>query len=138
MAATPPITGSVATAANPHVFAGRGGSHYSGYSKGKAAIDANTGNSLGDSGEFTDALADLPDDRLGTFYTVPRNLLAAIPPDEFDVGARATIENVVGENLRSAGGDLVVTMLVSDDRCLGVTHPDDVPLLHETLPGPAW
>ena len=65
----------------------------------KAAIDANTGNSLGDSGEFTDALADLPDDRLGTFYTVPRNLLAAIPPDEFDVGARATFENVVGENL---------------------------------------
>jgi hypothetical protein len=64
-----------------------------------AAIDAGAGDSLGGSGEFTDALADLPDDRLGTFYTVPRNLLAAIPPDQFDVGARATIENVVGENL---------------------------------------
>ena len=64
-----------------------------------AAIDADAGDSLGDSGEFTDALADLPDDRLGTFYTVPRNLLAAIPQDQFEVGDRATFENVVGENL---------------------------------------
>jgi hypothetical protein len=48
------------------------------------------------------------------------------------------LPNVVGDNLRSAGGDLVVTMLVSDDRCLGVTHPDDVPLLQQMLTGPAW
>ncbi|MGH9011222.1 MAG: NTP transferase domain-containing protein [Acidimicrobiia bacterium] len=53
-------------------------------------------------------------------------------------GEELFLPNVVGEHLRSAGGDLVVTMLVSDDRCLGVTHPDDVPLLQETLPGPAW
>ena len=33
---------------------------------------------------------------------------------------------------------LDVTVLVSDDRCLGVTHPDDVPLLQATLTGPAW
>ncbi|HEX6382994.1 MAG TPA: NTP transferase domain-containing protein [Acidimicrobiia bacterium] len=63
---------------------------------------------------------------------------------EFEAGGRIAageelfLPNVVGENLRSAGGDLVVTMLVSDDRCLGVTHPDDVPLLQATLPGPAW
>ena len=63
---------------------------------------------------------------------------------EFEAGGRIAageelfLPNVVGENLRSAGGNLVVTMLVSDDRCLGVTHPDDVPLLQETLPGPAW
>ena len=31
---------SHATSSNPYVFAGRGGSHYSGYSKGKAALDA--------------------------------------------------------------------------------------------------
>lgn len=53
-------------------------------------------------------------------------------------GEELFLPNVVGEHLRSAGGDVVVTMLVSDDRCLGVTHPDDVPLLQETLPGPAW
>ena len=53
-------------------------------------------------------------------------------------GEELFLPNVVGEHLRSAGGDLSVTMLVSEGRCLGVTHPDDVPLLQETLPGPAW
>lgn len=55
-----------------------------------------------------------------------------------EAGAELFLPNVVGENLRSAGGHLDVTMLVSDDRCLGVTHPDDVPLLQETFTGPAW
>jgi hypothetical protein len=55
-----------------------------------------------------------------------------------EAGAELFLPNVVGEHLHTAGGDMVVTMLVSDDRCLGVTHPDDVPLLQETLPGPAW
>lgn len=53
-------------------------------------------------------------------------------------GAELFLPNVVGENLRSAGGNLDVTMLVSDARCLGVTHPDDVPLLQETFTAPAW
>ena len=53
-------------------------------------------------------------------------------------GEELFLPNVVGRHLRSAGGDLTVTMLVSDGRCLGVTHPDDVPLLQETLPGSAW
>jgi len=53
-------------------------------------------------------------------------------------GAELFLPNVVGEHLRSAGGQLDVTMLVSDDRCLGVTHPDDVPLLQQTFSGPAW
>ena len=55
-----------------------------------------------------------------------------------EAGAELFLPNVVGEHLRSAGGDLAMTMLVSDDRCLGVTHPDDVPLLQQTLTGPAW
>jgi hypothetical protein len=58
--------------------------------------------------------------------------------DRIAAGEELFLPNVVGEDLRAAGGDLVVTMLVSDDRCLGVTHPDDVPLLQETLTGPAW
>ena len=58
--------------------------------------------------------------------------------DRIAAGEELFLPNVVGEHLRSAGGELVVTMLVSDDRCLGVTHPDDVPLLQETLTGPAW
>jgi hypothetical protein len=55
-----------------------------------------------------------------------------------EAGAELFLPNVVGENLRSAGGEVDVTMLVSDDRCLGVTHPDDVPLLQQTFTGPAW
>jgi hypothetical protein len=58
--------------------------------------------------------------------------------DRIVAGEELFLPNVVGGHLRSAGGDLTVTMLVSDDRCLGVTHPDDVPLLQETLTGPAW
>lgn len=56
-----------------------------------------------------------------------------------EAGEELFLPNVVGEHIgpASAGG-LAVTMLVSDDRCLGVTHPDDVPLLQATLTGPAW
>jgi hypothetical protein len=49
-------------------------------------------------------------------------------------GEELFLPNVVGEHLDG----LDVTVLVSDGRCLGVTHPDDVPLLQATLTGPAW
>ena len=52
-------------------------------------------------------------------------------------GEELFLPNVVGERL-GAPTRLDVTVLVSDDRCLGVTHPDDVPLLQATLTGPAW
>jgi MobA-like NTP transferase domain len=58
--------------------------------------------------------------------------------DRIAAGDELFLPNVIGEHLRSAGGDLTVTMLASDARCLGVTHPDDVPLLQERLTGPAW
>jgi Protein of unknown function (DUF3352) len=64
-----------------------------------ASIDAEAGDSLGESGEFTDALGDLPEDRLGTFYTVPENLLAAIPQEQLDPSARSFFERAAGENL---------------------------------------
>ena len=49
-------------------------------------------------------------------------------------GEELLLPNVVGEHL----DELDVTVLVSDGRCQGVTHPDDVPLLQATLTGPAW
>jgi hypothetical protein len=52
-------------------------------------------------------------------------------------GEELFLPNVVGAHLGPSAG-LDVTVLVSDDRCLGVTHPDDVPLLQATLSGPAW
>jgi Protein of unknown function (DUF3352) len=64
-----------------------------------AAIDANGGESLADSSDFTDALADLPDDRLGTFYTVPKTLIDAIPSEEIDPTSRSFFESAAGDNL---------------------------------------
>jgi hypothetical protein len=49
-------------------------------------------------------------------------------------GEELFLPTVVGEHLDG----LDVAVLVSDGRCLGVTHPDDVPLLQATLTGPAW
>jgi CTP:molybdopterin cytidylyltransferase MocA len=51
-------------------------------------------------------------------------------------GAELLLPTVVGDHLGPGGLD--VTVLVSEERCLGVTHPDDVPLLQATLGGPAW
>lgn len=65
----------------------------------KAAVDASNGDSLGDSGDFTDAIGDLPEERLGTLYTVPRSLLEAIPPEDLQPGGQDVIERVGGENL---------------------------------------
>ena len=54
-------------------------------------------------------------------------------------GEELFLPNVVGEHLgEGPAGGLDVTVLVSEGRCLGVTHPDDVPRLQATLPGPAW
>jgi hypothetical protein len=54
-------------------------------------------------------------------------------------GEELFLPTVVGQHLGGgAAGGLDVTVLVNDGRCLGVTHPDDVPLLQATLPGPAW
>jgi hypothetical protein len=52
-------------------------------------------------------------------------------------GEELFLPNVVGRHLGPPTG-LDVTVLVTDAHCLGVTHPDDVPLLQATLPGPAW
>ena len=46
----------------------------------KAAVDADKGDSLGDNSDFKDSLDQLPTDRLGTFYTVPKTLIDALGP----------------------------------------------------------
>jgi hypothetical protein len=107
----------------------------------KAAIDAEAGDSLGDSGEFTDALADLPEDRLGTFYTVPENLLEAIPPDEIDQGTRALFEDAAGENLDAPVSGALTTTPESFDLEF-VTEGEDLETPESSLigdvPDDAW
>jgi CTP:molybdopterin cytidylyltransferase MocA len=51
-------------------------------------------------------------------------------------GAELLLPGVVGDHLGPGGLDVAV--LVSEERCLGVTHPDDVPLLRATMTSPAW
>ena len=51
-------------------------------------------------------------------------------------GAEIFLPTVIGERLEA--GTLRVDVLATGERCVGVTHPDDVPLLQETLTAPAW
>jgi hypothetical protein len=75
----------------------------------KAAVDAQKGDSLGDSDDFKDALSDLRDDRIGTFYTVPKTLLDSLGP-AFDQSSRALLERSAGESLEQpVSGALTAT-----------------------------
>jgi hypothetical protein len=76
----------------------------------KAAVDAEKGDSLGDSSDFKDALANLPGDRLGTFYTIPKTLIDAIGPGQIDPSSQAFIEKSAGESLdKPVAGALTAT-----------------------------
>src|SRR4029453_8096187 len=57
------------------------------------------GDSPADSDDFKDALGDLPDDRLGTFYTLPRDLIDSLGPDQIDQSSQALLQNSAGEAL---------------------------------------
>ncbi|HKG36027.1 MAG TPA: DUF3352 domain-containing protein, partial [Solirubrobacterales bacterium] len=63
------------------------------------AVDAMNGESLGDSDDFKDAIGDLPDDRLGTFYTIPKTLISAIGEGQIDPSSQALLEKSAGESL---------------------------------------
>jgi Protein of unknown function (DUF3352) len=106
-----------------------------------AAIDANGGDSLADSGDFTDAIGELPEDRLGTFYTVPRTLLDAIGPDEIDQSSRALLERTAGEALdQPVSGALTASADSFDLEFIGGNEGVDTPessLLGE-VPAQSW
>jgi Protein of unknown function (DUF3352) len=65
----------------------------------KSVVDAAKGDSLGDSSDFKDAIDNLPGDRLGTFYSIPKTLIAAIPSGQVNPGAQALIQKAGGESL---------------------------------------
>jgi uncharacterized protein DUF3352 len=65
----------------------------------KAAVDANSGESLGDNADFKDSLDQLPSDRLGTFYTVPKTLLDALGSGQIDAQSQAAIEKSAGDSI---------------------------------------
>lgn len=61
------------------------------------AVDASQGASLAESDTFKDAVGDLPDDRLGTLYAIPKDFLEAIPADEIDPAGRSYLLKVIGD-----------------------------------------
>lgn len=106
----------------------------------KAAVDANKGSSLGDSSDFKDALGDLPDDRLGTFYTVPRNLLTGLGA-QFGPSQQALLEKSAGESIdKPVAGSLTATANTLDFEFEGGNNGVETPesSLLADVPAQSW
>jgi hypothetical protein len=107
----------------------------------KAAVDASEGDSLADSDEFNDTVGDLPEDRLGTFYAEPKNILAAIPEDDLDAGTRDQVEKAAGDALdQPVAGDVTASadsiQLDLSAGSTGVETPESS--LLEGVPSQSW
>ncbi len=107
----------------------------------KAAVDAQKGDSLGDSDDFKDALDQLPGDRLGTFYTVPRGLINAIGPGQFDQQQQALLERTAGDSLdKPVSGALTASANGFDLEFIGGNNGVETPesSLVGNVPGDSW
>jgi hypothetical protein len=107
----------------------------------KAAVDAESGDSLGDSSDFKDSLDQLPDDRLGTFYTVPRTLIDAIGPEQLDQQIQAQVEKTAGESLdQPVAGALTASADSFDIEFIGGNNGVETPesTLLGNVPGDSW
>ena len=65
----------------------------------QAAIKADKGSSLGDSSDFKNAIGDLPSDRLGTLYMVPKTFIDSLGPGQINPSSKAFLENNAGDSL---------------------------------------
>lgn len=106
----------------------------------KAAVDADGGDSLGDSSDFKDSLGDLPDDRLGTVYTVPKTFIDALG-SQFDAQSRTALEQSSGQNLdEPVAGALTATPNSFELEATGGSEGLDTPesSLIGGVPGQSW
>jgi hypothetical protein len=106
----------------------------------KAAVDAQKGDSLGDDDDFKDSLGDLPSDRLGTLYTVPKNFIDALG-GQFGEQGKQQLEKVAGDSLEkpvagslTANGESVTIDATGGDN--GVETPESS--LLGDVPGQSW
>src|SRR5262249_21607105 len=107
----------------------------------RQAVDAINGDSLGDSTEFKDALGKLPDDRLGTLYTIPRTLLNAIPPGQIDPMSRTLVERTGGASLdKPVAGALTASPNSVDLQFIGAANGVATPQssLIGDVPAQSW
>ncbi len=104
------------------------------------AVDAIDGDSLGDSGDFKDAIGDLPSDRLGTLYTVPKTFIDALG-SQFDAQSKAAIEQGSGQDLeKPVAGALTATPNSFELEATGGSEGVDTPesSLIGGVPGQSW
>jgi hypothetical protein len=107
----------------------------------KAAVDAERGDSLGDESDFKDSLAQLPSDRLGTFYTVPKTLIDSLGPGQINQQTRAAIEKSAGESLdKPVSGALTASANSFDVQFIGGENGVNTPesSLVGDVPAQSW
>jgi Protein of unknown function (DUF3352) len=107
----------------------------------KAAVDASKGDSLGDSSDFKDAVGDLPADRLGTVYTVPKTFINALGPSQVDPNSQALLEKTAGDSLNQpVAGALTATADSIQIDATGGSSGFDTPesSLIGDVPSQAW
>ena len=107
----------------------------------KAAVDAEQGDSLGDESDFKDSLDQLPSDRLGTFYTVPKTLIDALGPGQIDQQTQAAIEKSAGESLdKPVSGALTASANSFDVQFIGGENGVNTPesSLVGDVPAQSW
>jgi len=107
----------------------------------KAAVDAEQGDSLGDESDFKDSLDQLPSDRLGTFYTVPKTLIDALGPGQINQQTQAAIEKSAGESLdKPVSGALTASANSFDLQFVGGGNSVDTPesSLIGDVPARSW
>ena len=63
----------------------------------KAAVDASDGSTLADSEDFDEAVGELPENRLATFYLPPEQFLDAVEDPDFDAQERNLVKQALGE-----------------------------------------
>ncbi len=105
-----------------------------------AAIQADKGDSLGDDSDFTDSIGDLPDDRLGTVYTVPKTFIDALG-SQFGAASKAAIEKSAGDNLdQPVAGALTASANSVELEATGGSNGVDTPQssLIGDVPGQSW
>jgi hypothetical protein len=107
----------------------------------RAAVDASQGESLGDSSDFKKAIGDLPDDRLGTIYTIPKSLLGALGPGQIDASSRQLLEKSAGDSLEQpVSGAITASATSIDLEATGGSNGVDTPQssLIGDVPSRAW
>jgi Protein of unknown function (DUF3352) len=105
------------------------------------AVDAIEGDSLGDNSDFKDAIGELPDNRLGTFYTVPKTLLASLGPGQIDQSSQALLEKSAGESLdQPVSGALTASGSSFNLEFIGGNNGVETPesSLIGDVPGQSW